>query len=275
MLRALVRLALASCVGFAVMLGAGAARTVAWSPPGDPLGPSPTPTIEPYAHPDFERRMRSLRPAILDAAARHNRPELSHMTDREFATVVALVLYSEHVGWLDAEVAAVRPISPLYQQAQIAASQWSGADLSIWPANVRPSVALEMLRGQVPVPKPTGVITVALSIDGSRVRPDAFEDERELFAALSREIADPRLAVEYLAANLERGLYRAQFERVGVTWQALAAWHNQGIVAPRDIRSNPTALGYIGRTAAYLPLARTLIEGPPDAAARLAPHTIN
>jgi hypothetical protein len=68
--------------------------------------------------------------------------------------------------------------------------------------------------------------------------------------------------VEYLAANLERGLYRAQHEGVAVTWRTLAAWHNQGIVSPADIRANPTARDYIRRTEAYLATAQRLIASP-------------
>ncbi len=72
------------------------------------------------------------------------------------------------------------------------------------------------------------------------------------------------MAVEYLAANLERGVYRANIEDVPVTWRALAAWHNQGIVNAHDIRNNPTASDYVRRTASYLPAARMLIATPTE-----------
>src|SRR5439155_23809436 len=83
-----------------------------------------------------------------------------------------------------------------------------------------------------------------------------------LYAAISAEISQPKLAVEYLAANIERGLYRAQLEGVPVTWRTLAAWHNQGIVAPRDIRNNPTASDYLRRCSAYLCKSRALMDQP-------------
>ena len=59
------------------------------------------PTIEPFVRPALARRMERLRPTILAAAARHNRPELSGMDDREFATVIGLVIYNENFGWLE------------------------------------------------------------------------------------------------------------------------------------------------------------------------------
>ncbi|MFL5806284.1 MAG: hypothetical protein ACJ8CR_31710 [Roseiflexaceae bacterium] len=125
--------------------------------------PAPAPAIESYVRLQFARQMRVLRPAILDAARRHNRPKLSNMNDREFAVAITIILY---------------------------------------------------------------------------------------------------MAVEYLAANLERGLYRTRFEGVPVTWRALAAWHNQGIVSPEDIRQNLVARDYVRRTSAYLASAYALIDTP-------------
>jgi hypothetical protein len=221
--------------------------------------PAPGPAIEPYVRPEFARQMQRLRPVILEAARRHNRPELSGMSDYDFAVVIALILYNENFGSLEDRVPSLRPLTPLYQDAQIGLNELGGVNFSIWPSNLRPSVALEILRRQVPVPSPTSVITEPIVVAGSHVNPSDYTSQDALYAALTREISDPRLAIEYLAANLERGLYRAHFERVPVTWRALAAWHNQGIVAPRDIRANPTASDYLRRTSAYLATARALI----------------
>jgi len=225
-------------------------------------GPPPGPVIVPYVRPKFARQMHALRPAILQAARRHNRPELSHMSDEEFAVVIALVLYNENFGSLEDRVPSLRPLTPLYQDAQVRVNEFGGGNLSVWPANLRPSVALEILRREVPVPAPTGVLTKTIVVAGSRINPDAYTSQEALYGALTQEIAQPELAVEYLAANLERGLYRAQFEHVPVTWRALAAWHNQGIVSSRDIRANPTASDYLRRTSAYLAAAYALINAP-------------
>lgn len=223
------------------------------------------PTATPYVRPEFARTIEELRPAIVAAAERHNRPELSGMTDREFAQVIALLMYNEHFGWLEDAVPPLRALTPFYQAAQIDVNRLGG-NLSVWPSNLRPSVALEILRQEVPVRE--GALKRTLSVAGSRLAPEAYADERARNAAITAEITRPELAVEFLAANLERGLYRAEHEGVPVTWQALAAWHNQGIVHPQDIRANPTARSYIKRTAAYLPLARALI---PEGDAALAP----
>lgn len=227
------------------------------------LGRAPGPAIEPYVRPEFAAQMRELRSTIIAAARRHNHPQLSGMSDHDFAVVIALLLYNEHFGSLEEQVTPLRALTPLYQDLQMRANEMSGVDLSVWPANLRPSVALEILRHQVPVPAPTRLITEPVSVAGSRVNIGAYASRTELFAAITQEIANPRMAVEYLAANLERGLYRAHFERTPVTWRALAAWHNQGIIAPEDIRANPTARDYLRRTSAYLATARALIDTPP------------
>ena len=221
--------------------------------------PAPAPAIEPYVRPEFARQMQLLQPVIVEAAQRHNRRELSGMSDHDFAVVIALILYNEHFGSLEDRVPSLRPLTPYYQDAQIGLNELGGVNLSIWPSNLRPSVALEILSHQVPVPSPTNVITEPIVVAGSRLNPNDYTSRDELYAALTREIADPHLAIEYLAANLERGLYRAHFERVPVTWRTLAAWHNQGIVTPRDIHANPTASDYLRRTSAYLGTARALI----------------
>ena len=219
----------------------------------------PGPTIEAYIRPAFAREMRQLRPTILAAARRHNHAELSRMTDEEFATVIALLLYNENFGKLEEQVAPLRALTPLYQDLQAKVNE-TGADLSVWPANLRPSVALEILRNELPTP--TGIITVPLHVAGSQLKLDSFSSQQALYVALNDEISKPAMAVEYLAANVERGVYRANIEGVPVTWRALAAWHNQGIVNARDIRNNPTASDYVRRTASYLPAARALIATP-------------
>lgn len=220
-----------------------------------------------YIRPEFKRQMCELRPAIVAAAKRHNRPGMSGMTDEEFAVVIAAILYNEHFGWFEEEVQPVRGLTPFYQSLQVQANT-VGANLSVWPANLRPSVAAEILRQRIPIPLPTGAITRSIPIEGSSIDPARFTNQNDLYTAITREIATPDLAVEYLAANLERGLYRASFESVPVTWRTLAAWHNQGIVAPHDIVANPTATSYLGRASAYLPAARSLIEQPVCAFAR-------
>ncbi len=219
---------------------------------------------QPFVRPAFARQMEALRPVIISAAARHNDPTISGMDDAAFAEVIALVLYNEHFGWLEEAVPPLRPLTPWYQAAQMAVNA-CGANLTVWPSNIRPSVALEMLRGELPVRGEPNYLHVPLRIEGSRIDPKRYRTQAELYAAINRELIQPALAVEYLAANLERGVHRARYEGVPVTWQALAAWHNQGIVAPEDIAANPTARDYVRRAAVYRDLARAFIAADPAA----------
>lgn len=221
------------------------------------------PTIQTFVRPDLARRLERLRPAILAAARRHNASELSGMSDREFAEVIAVVIYNENFGWLEDDVAPLRIFTPLYQDLQRRANtSLPGSNFSVWPTNLRPSVALEILEQQLPLAD-SAVITVPVTVEGSRIEPADFADREELLAAISEEISRDDLAVAYLAANLERGLYRADHEGTPVSWRTLAAWHNQGLVDPRAIRDSPTARDYVRRASAYLPLARALVAPRP------------
>jgi hypothetical protein len=220
----------------------------------------PAPAGEAYVRPELARRLERLRPAILAAAARHNRPQLSGMNTTEFARVIALLIYNEHNGWLEDEIEVLRVITPLYEDVQVQVNQSGlGSNFSVWPTNLRPSVALEILRGEVPLPQASGVLTVPLEVAGSQIDPAAYATENELLAAITQEIAQDRLGVEYMAANLERGLYRAEHEGVTVDWRVLAGWHNQGIVQLDEICAHPQARSYVQRSAAYLPLAARLL----------------
>lgn len=222
------------------------------------------PSEDGYIRPEFQTRMQKLRPIILEAAERHNPRELSGMSDEEFAMVIALVLYNEHNGWFEDLVTPVRPITPLYQQLQVELNKGGlGGNFSVWPANLRPSVALEILRHELPVPGQSEPITVPVTVTNSLVPLDAGLSQSELLAQITAEISQDDMAIEFLAANLARGVYRADYEDIPVSWRALAAWHNQGIVRPQDIQANPTAKHYVQRAGTYLAAARQLVEAPP------------
>ena len=225
---------------------------------------------QPFVRPPFAAQMETLRPVILAAAARHNDPVVSGMDDAAFAEMIALVLYNEHFGWLEEAVPPLRPLTPWYQAAQMILNAF-GANLTVWPSNIRPSVALEMLHGELPVKGSRKPIVLDLHIEGSRINPTRYRTQAELYAAINSELIQPALAVEYLAANMERGVHRARYEGVPITWQALAAWHNQGIVAPEDIAANPTARDYVRRAAVYRDLARAFIAADPAARHNRAP----
>jgi hypothetical protein len=218
--------------------------------------------IEPFVRPDFATRIKKLRPHLLATAARHNPRAFSGLSNEEFATALVLILWNENNGWLEDDVEPLRFFTPLYQdmQRQVNSSPLGG-NFSVWPANLRPSVALEILRNEVPLADGT-TLTVPLLLSGSRIVPTAYTDQEALFAAITGEISQDGLAIEYLAANLARAVYRAHHEGMPVTWRTLAAWHNQGLVDPQAIRANPTAHDYLRRAAAYLTDARAFVRGP-------------
>ncbi|EFO81492.1 hypothetical protein OSCT_0636 [Oscillochloris trichoides DG-6] len=217
-------------------------------------------SIEPYIRPEMGQRMQRLRPAILAAASRHNREELSGMSDQQFALVMVTILYNEHFGWFEEDIAPLRAVTPLYQDLQRRVNASGvGGDFSVWPANLRPSVALEILRGELPLADGR-VAYVPVHVLGSQIDVEGYASREALLAAITDEISRDDLAVEYLAANLERGLYRAAAEGAPVSWRTLAAWHNQGIVCPQAARANPTAHDYLRRAAAYLPAAKAFLH---------------
>jgi hypothetical protein len=216
----------------------------------------PKSQASPIIRPEFATQMERLRPTILAAAKRHNNPQYSQMSDEAFAITISQVLYNEHFGWLEEEIPPLQPFTPLYQKAQTIVNDFGG-DYTVWPSNLRPSVAVELLQQELPIPG--GTLSVPISISGSQIDPRQFHDQYQLYAAVNAEIVQPELAIEYLAANLARGVYRARYEGVAVTWQTLAAWHNQGIVRPADIAANPTVMHYLHRAAAYRQVAERFI----------------
>src|SRR5688500_14021377 len=78
-------------------------RQAVYAPPAVPTGVTtagrkPAPVTRGHVEAGFAARMRALRTTILAAAARHNRPQLSGLSDAQFAEVVAQLLYNEHNG---------------------------------------------------------------------------------------------------------------------------------------------------------------------------------
>jgi hypothetical protein len=215
--------------------------------------------VEPGApRPEFTQELLVLRPVILEAAHRHNLPNISKMSDSDFAVVMALILYNEDLGSFEEEVRPLRAITSIRRDTEIDINELLGSNLSIRPSNIRPSVAYEMLQHQLPVAPPANTITIPVSIFGSKLTNRTQLSEQDLYRAITSEIAQPDKAVEYLAANLERGMYRAQYEGVSVNRDTLLAWHIRGIVAPRDIRNNRDAYNYTHRLT-YLQYACKLI----------------
>ncbi|MBU6334407.1 MAG: hypothetical protein KGS47_08385 [Chloroflexi bacterium] len=220
--------------------GAGSIVAAAWSAARDGSG---------SVRPEFADTMQRLRPAIRAAARRHA-AGVAPLDAGRFAVVIAAVLYNEHLGWLEDALPPLQVATPTAQRAQIALNLALGTDLTVWPTNLRPSVVAEMLRHELPLADGRVMLAPVLH---SALPADAS------YARITHELIDAPAAVEYLAANLERGAWRARAEGVPVTWQALAAWHNQGIVAPAAIAGHPAAAHYLRRAARYIPRAEALL----------------
>lgn len=219
-----------------------------------------TVAVDSYVRPELAPRMASLRPALRAAATRHNHPRLTGLSDAEFAQLLAVILYNEQNGWLEDLFEPLRVATPAYHRTQHVLNRHvPGSNYTVLPANLRPSVALEMLNHELPLPGTQRVARVPVQVAGTRIDPADYASQHALYAAITAEISDDELAVAYLAANLERGMYRARYEGVPITWQTLAAWHNQGIVCPDEIAANPYARSYIERARVYFPTARALL----------------
>lgn len=230
----------------------------------------------PYLDQAFELEMQRLRPALLTSAARHNRPELTGMSDEEFAVVMAAQIYFECNAVLADRSTVGRLVTPIYQDAQVVANSLGMGNFSVWPTNLRPSVALSLLRGEMPyidINDEPAYELRPIVITGSKLQPAMarWSDWEPSLSAVAAEIADPELAIEYLAANFEIASYRAAFDWTPVSWITFAAWHNQGLVGPDLIAFNPQLQRVLPAIEGYLPVAQRLIYLPPDAPYRGAP----
>ncbi len=227
--------------------------------------PAPQLAIVPYVRPTLAMQMLSWQPTIQAAAAHYYDPRVCELDQASFARLIAVIIYNEQNGWFEDMVEPVRPFRPAYEHAQVMLNRHvAGSNYSVWPTNLRPSVALEVVRGEVPIPHAPGIMTTTLRVARSQIHPAHFSNMDHLYAALNEEISDAPIAIEYLAANLVRGCYRARYEGVPQSWRTLAAWHNQGIVQPTQISQSGWAQDYLRRAGAYIPTAHALLQADPQ-----------
>jgi hypothetical protein len=191
-----------------------------------------------FIRPSIAQKVFAQRQYILQLAHRHNHPQITHYDDSEFAAIMITILYTEQLGWLEDVLPSIRVVTPLYQDAQVVSNQWFGTNFSVWPANLRPSVVDEILAAEVPG---VGQVTLPLDI------PTQLNAPRYANLLASQ----PDYAFELLAANLERGIIRANAESVPITWQTLLAWHNAGLVNPSQIATNHSLQHYLYRATFY------------------------
>ncbi len=226
---------------------------------------------EAYIDPAFQLQMIRLRSQLLASAARHNHREWTGMTDEQFATVMAAQLYFEYNSTLAQRSNLGRTLTPLYQEAQDVANRVGMGNFSVWPANLRPSVALSLLRGEMPYinrRNRAAVILYPITISGSQLQlaMQRHAGWEPALSAVANEIADPELAIEYLAANFEIATYRARFDWAPISWITFAGWHNRGLASPGAIVEHPELATILSNIERYFPAAIKLIYVPPTPA---------
>jgi hypothetical protein len=199
----------------------------------------PQPTA--YVRPHVAQLISTQRLHIKHVAHTYNQSDISGLTDREFASVLTMILYTEHHGWLEDVIPNVRMITPLFQELQVISNDTLGTNFSVWPANLRPSVVDEIRTDQTPL---ESVIFLKVATNNQS----------------SNELAtNPTSAIELLAANMARGVRQAHRDGVPVTVESILAWHNAGIVDPRYIDTNRSVQHYIDRALIYQPIARAMV----------------
>jgi len=199
-----------------------------------PYLPLPTP----YIRPQVAQLVHAQRQHIIQVAHTYNHPALSGLSHEEFASILIMILYTEHHGWLEDVVPTVRTFTPLYQDLQALSNQHFGTNFSVWPANLRPSVIEEIRAEQR--------ITTALPSNAYDIQ-----------SSTSTDLAtNPTTAIELLAANMARGVQRAHNAGIPVTTASILAWHNAGIVEPHSIATNRSVQHYINRALIYHALAQ-------------------
>lgn len=124
----------------------------------------------------------------------------------------------------------------------------AGSNTTVGPTGIRVSVGRE-IRSEVPV-------------HGGSYQPSGLAERPSLVLDLTR----PASAIEYLAANLQRGVQRATPDQVG-DWTICARWHNTGLTADRPDVPRPVwdkGTNYVARVETFLPQMRAMIHQPAD-----------
>ena len=122
----------------------------------------------------------------------------------------------------------------------------AGANTTIGPAGIRISVGREIER--------------ETSIAGSHYRQSGLAERPSLVV----DLMSPATAIQYLAANLRRGIRRAGPELAG-DWTVSARWHNTGIISDRPDVPRPVwdkGSQYITRVQTFRPEVRSLLGLP-------------
>ena len=214
--------------------------------------------------------MRAQKNTIVDSAYRHSIPP----------EVLGAVFYNEMLGQETRFLSTIIPGSSRLAQnlrdgliglhfLTLKQGQWGlkgllglvGFNTTVGPTGIRPSVGRE-IQGEI-------------SVAGGRYRSHGLAERPTLIL----DLINPPTAIEYLAANLERGARRAAGEAEvdpASAWRALARWHNTGLTAYRPGLSRAVwekGSRYVSRVQEFLPAVSAFLDAPvqprPDAFALL------
>jgi hypothetical protein len=122
----------------------------------------------------------------------------------------------------------------------------AGANTTVGPTGIRVSVGRE--------------IHSEAAVAGGRYQPSGWAER----PSMVRDLMAPTTAIEYLAANLERGQRRAAPAQEK-DWTILARWHNTGLTSdrpdvPRRVWDKGTR--YVARVQAFLPHVAPMVYRP-------------
>jgi hypothetical protein len=212
------------------------------------------------AAPTVPRFMAAQQPAISASAQRHGVPQ----------TWLAAVLYNEMLGTEDRLLHHLLPgedgLSCTLRDGLLglhfltikrawwglkALADLAGADTTLGPACLRVSVGRE--------------IRAEASVTGGTYQPRGLWERPSLI----RDLSDPSTAIEYLAANLERGQRRLAPADRG-DWAASARWQNTGLLYRRpEVPASLWEKGscYVVQVEAFLPRVVAWLPAPAEATA--------
>ncbi|MFZ9858690.1 MAG: hypothetical protein ACO3F2_10235 [Roseiflexaceae bacterium] len=195
-----------------------------------------------YVRPHVAQLINTQRLHIKHVAHTYNQSDISGLTDNEFASILVMILYTEHHGWLEDVVPNIRTFTPLFQELQVISNDRLGTNFSVWPANLRPSVIDEIRQENTPLES-------------------VFFFKVTTKHHTSNELAtDPSSAIELLAANMARGIRQAHRTNMPVTTESILAWHNAGLVDAQLIADNRSVQHYISRAMIYHTMAQSMVR---------------
>jgi len=195
--------------------------------------------------------IKGLLPAIRRSTQLHN-PSNSNLDDASFAALMITILHFE--GRLPGNAKPNTFGNWLSDEGSDFATfvgVWNG---TTGIANVRPSVAFELHQ------EGYSIEGSGYSADGLICRTSPRNPRINPLQLLGIELQISTISIEYLAANLERGINRVRAEGLEPSAFNLAAWHNSGVYTPLGFANRDPKIGLKSRS-----YGNTIIGTMPEA----------